>query len=295
VTHEPPASPGASPHLDLDRIAELDEGLLASNEASAADAHIAGCPVCRQRSADLRATRALLSALPSDQMPESVAARIDAALAAAGGPTTVVPLHAKRRGWRAHPTAAGLGAAAAVAALVAALVVGRTSSHPASDQAGQPAGAGGALANRSQLTLPPSATTGTRYSPKNLDRTVPQLLAPQSAAVLAAPQGATPTPATEAGTADSSIPSALSRLFSSPGALDACVRGVASTGTGPPLTPLAIDFARDGGAPAVLIVLPGLEDGKVDAWFVGPNCVTANPQVLFYKAVPAPSSASPSP
>ena len=293
MTSERPTTPPGD-HLDLDQLADHDEGLLTPGETAAADAHLTSCPDCQQRRADIRSTRELLATVPAEPMPDSVATRIDAALAAAGGPTTVVPFAAKRRGWRAHPTVAGLGAAAAVAALVSALVVGRTSNHPSTDQSGPQAGPGAAAAAPPALSLPPSSTSGTRYTPKNVDQTVGQLLAPQTTAMLAPESTASPAP--EAGISKATtIPTSLSRLFSSPGALEACVRGVAAGGSGLPSTPLAIDFAHYAGAPAVLIVLPGLEPGRVDAWFVGPDCTSNDSHLLAYKSLPDPSSAPPAP
>jgi hypothetical protein len=85
---------------------------------------------------------------------------------------------------------------------------------------------------------------------------------------------------------------ALNRLFTSPTALEACVRGIEG---GPAAQPLAIDFATYQGAPAVLVVLPGLEQGKVDAWFVGANCTSADPNLLRYRSLPDPHSPSASP
>jgi hypothetical protein len=277
-------------HLGLDRLAELEEGLLAPDEEAAAQAHVRDCADCGARQAQLSGTRRLLSTLPAEPMPSEVSARIDAALT--GLPfTTIVPLAGRKRGWRAHPTAAGLGAAAAVAALVAALVVGRTSSRPSSTEDGSQA-LGAPDSTAAAIPLPPNSTTGTKYTFRNLGRTVPMLLAP-AAALAVAPEGtnATPQPSPDAASADQP-PAALNRLFTTPGALEACVRGIEG---GPAAAPLAIDFARFAGAPAVLVVLPGLEAGKVDAWFVGPDCTETDVDLLRYRSLPAPSVTSPSP
>jgi hypothetical protein len=290
VTHEPPPS-----HLDLDRLADLDEDLLSPDDATASERHLAECATCRQRQADIRTTRALLSTLPQESMPDAVASRIDAALAALPA-TTIVPLAAKRRGWRAHPTAAGLGAAATVAALVAALVIGRTHHSSTPHDNSEAAGAAGAGAP-SSVALPTSAVSGTDYTAANLARTVPALLAPPQSAKMAVSGGAVPSgspgPATAAGVAPATgVPAPLTRLFGSAAALQACVRSVEAGG--PSVEPLAIDFATYQGAPSVLIVLPGLEQGHIDAWFVGPGCTAAQENLLDYKSVPT-SSPTPSP
>lgn len=282
-------------HLDLDRLADLEEGLLTPDEETAAQTHLRDCDDCRSRKAQLDGTRSLLSDLPPQEMPAAVAARVEAALAALPS-TTIVPLSRTRRGWRAHPTAAGLGAAAAVAALIAALVVGRTSSHHPSSTAGGTAGTlGAASAGRTSIPLPPPTVTGTKYTFRNLARTVPPLLTPSTALALAPKTTAGTAPQPSAGTgAEATVtpPPALNRLFASPGALEACVRGIEG---GPAAVPLAIDFATFEGAPAVVIVLPGLDEGKVDAWFVGPACTSTDVNLLRYRSLPAPASPSASP
>lgn len=288
MSHEPPRAPGGSEHLELDQLADLDEDLLTPADTTAAEEHLAGCGECRRRRADLRTTRALLSTLPADPMPAAVATRIDAALAALPS-ATIVPLAGRRRSrWRAHPTMAGLGAAATVAALVGALVVARAESHHSSSDGGGTA-ASGATSRQAPLPLPAALATGTKYTAHNLGTTVPGLLHPQQA--LLAP--ASPGPQTAAGTAKSSasaVPAALTRLFGSTAALDACVRSVETGGA--LVKPLAIDFATYEGAPSLLIVLPGLDTGTIDAWFVGPGCDATNENLVTYKSVP---TASPSP
>ncbi len=282
-------------HLDLDRLADLEEDLLTPDEEGAAQTHLDECAECRARQAQLADTRAVLSNLPPEPMPAAVSARIEAALSALPS-TTIVPLAAsKRRGWRAHPTAAGLGAAASVAALVAALVVGRTSSHDSSSSAGGSAETAGAAGTAtSSIPLPPPSVTGTKYSFHNLGRTVPALLHPSAALAVAPNTGAQPAPQASKRSTDASAspPAALSRLFTTPGALEACVRGIEG---GPAAQPLAIDFATFQGAPAVLVILPGLDQGKVDAWFVGPSCTSTDVNLLRYRSLPAPASAAPSP
>lgn len=276
-------------HLDLDRLAELEEDLLTPEDSATARSHLDECADCRALQARLDATRALVSTLPPDPMPAVVAARIDAALEALPS-TTIVPLSSRRRGWRAHPTAAGLGAAAAIAALVSALVIGRTSSGPSSNAGDHGDAAGAASAARTApIPLPTTTVSGTHYTSRNLAQSVSALLQP------ATPLAATAAGSTAAPQASSATPSpepALTRLFTSPAALQACVRGIEG---GPAVTPLAIDFATYQGAPAVLIVLPGLEAGNVDAWFVGANCTSSDPNLLRYRSLPAPDATPPSP
>jgi hypothetical protein len=307
VTHEPPTGWDASAHPGLERLAELEEGLLDSTDASRVAEHIADCTYCHEQQAQLTRTRAVLGGLPDEPMPADVAARLDAALAEAAGqdgsvaalappatPTTVVPLDAKRRRWRIHPAAAGLGAAAAVAAIATILVVGHNSGGSGGGSSQQNSAEAPAAAD-SVLTGLTSTASGTDYTNQNVDSTVPPLVgAPQLAMSKVAPR-----PNTGAGTRltpKAGVPAALAHLHDSPDALRSCILGVEAGGS--IQKPLALDFAHYQGKPSLLVVLPGLSAGFVDAWFVAPACNEKDAHLLGYKAIPSPgsgSSASPSP
>ena len=298
MTHEPPSGWGASTHPGLERLAELEEGLLDSADANRVAEHAADCAHCQAQQAQLNRTRSLLGSLPADEIPAAVAARLDTALADADSPRakTVVPLGAGLRRWRQHPTAAGLGAAAAAAALVAALVVGHNSGK--STGGGPEAASGGGAGSPTGTVLNDlaSTTSGTDYTTGNLASKVPALVAgPAVAGAQVAPGAAQPkagagTRNTPFTTKATGVPAELARL-QTPAALRSCVLGVEAGGA--IQRPLAIDFARYQGAAAVLIVLPGLNAGYLDAWFVGPACSESDANLLGYKAIP--SSASPSP
>lgn len=304
MTHEPPTGWDASAHPGLERLAELEEGLLDADDRARVAEHVAGCAQCHEQQALLTRTGALLRALPAEAMPAEVAARLDAALADAGAATSttspagdIVPLGGARRRWRLLPAAAGLGAAAAVAAVVAVLVVGHNSGGGSSTP--EQTTALGQAQTDTVLTDLTTTTSGTNYTSHNLAAAVPQLLSgPVTAMTEAAPAspggastGAAPNTRAGAAAPPSAIPSALARLHNSPSALRSCVLGVEAGGK--VVRPLAIDFAHYQGAPAVLVVLPGLTTGFVDAWFVGPACDDQDAHLLGYKAIP--SSGSPSP
>jgi len=154
--------PAAADHLGLDALAELEEGI--ATDADASRAHLDECPDCRARAGQLRASRALLSALPADPMPTDVAARIDAALAAERAPTPgfarggdIVPIGARRAWWRG-PNLAAAAAGVAVLALASALIVGHLggTSKPAQSAATAPAAGRAALsALCAGLDVPP--------------------------------------------------------------------------------------------------------------------------------------------
>ncbi|MFE2017920.1 anti-sigma factor family protein [Streptomyces sp. NPDC059499] len=69
-------------HPDIEEISDLTEGLLSPSRTADVRRHIDACPQCGDIQASLEEIRSLLGTLPVDQqMPEDVAARIDAALA----------------------------------------------------------------------------------------------------------------------------------------------------------------------------------------------------------------------
>src|SRR3954463_2975099 len=88
----------AGEHLDLDAIADLEEGLADGADPPDRRAPLEARDICRDRLGRLRTTRALLSALPAEQMPSDVAARVTAALPDEPPLTTIVPRDRRRRG-----------------------------------------------------------------------------------------------------------------------------------------------------------------------------------------------------
>lgn len=69
-------------HPDIEEISDLTEGLLSPSRTADVRRHIDTCPQCDDIHSSLEEIRSLLGDLPADQqMPEDVAARIDAALA----------------------------------------------------------------------------------------------------------------------------------------------------------------------------------------------------------------------
>ncbi|MFG2824528.1 anti-sigma factor family protein [Kitasatospora sp. NPDC048365] len=81
MTPHPP-SPGPHDHPDLDLIADLAEDLLPAASADELRAHLAECPECADTFAALAEVSELLGEVEAPPLPDTVAARIDAALAA---------------------------------------------------------------------------------------------------------------------------------------------------------------------------------------------------------------------
>ncbi|MGW7350250.1 anti-sigma factor family protein [Streptomyces sp. NPDC054784] len=74
---------GTDEHPEVEEISALTEGQLDAERSSVLRAHLAGCPLCADVRASLDEIRGLLGSVPGPaRMPEDVAQRIDAALAA---------------------------------------------------------------------------------------------------------------------------------------------------------------------------------------------------------------------
>ncbi|MFD7669431.1 anti-sigma factor family protein [Streptomyces anulatus] len=78
-------------HPEVSEISDLTEGLLSPSRAAEVQQHIAGCDLCSEVRDSLEEIRDLLGTMPTPEpMPEDIAARIDAALAAEVRPTAPV-------------------------------------------------------------------------------------------------------------------------------------------------------------------------------------------------------------
>lgn len=74
---------GTGEHPEVSEISDLTDGLLSPARAAALRDHLAGCALCEDVHASLEEIRGLLGTLPGPtRMPDDVAGRIDAALAA---------------------------------------------------------------------------------------------------------------------------------------------------------------------------------------------------------------------
>jgi hypothetical protein len=69
-------------HVDAGTVADFREGMLSGRKAARVAAHLSSCPRCADVDAQLTALTTLLAATPVPPMPASLAARLDAALAA---------------------------------------------------------------------------------------------------------------------------------------------------------------------------------------------------------------------
>jgi hypothetical protein len=282
--------PGGEAHLSLDALAELEEGI--AGDTARLEGHLAGCSTCRARAGQLRASRALLSALPPVPMPADVAARIDAALAAEPTPprafvpgATIVPLLSRRHWWRGANVAAA-AAAVAVVGLAAALVVG----HGGSDSSGK-----GTAADSSRHVAPSAGSTlkqwqsGANYTTANRAALVTGLVVnappafPQGPRPASHPQnaaGVSPTTGTTTPLALGAGPSYDQDALRHPAAVAACAAILA----GKPVRAVAVDYASYDGAPAVVLVLPDLvhPDRTLAVYVIRSVCSDAAGDLLFF-------------
>jgi hypothetical protein len=261
-----------SDHLDLDALADVLAGV-------AAPEHLDGCAPCRARLAELAAalptTAAALATLSAPPEPADLAARITSALADARTPPVpagdVVPLAGRRtRGpwlWRA---AAGVAAAAV---LVTGAVLLTQHGGNTSTQAGR--------------TGYQVSSTGTDYAAgaSALTSALPALLKGGATPASAFSQSATADKTVPAPTQQGAVVDPLATLRSTPG-LASCLAALSDPSE--PGLPLALDYARYRGAPALVVVLPASKTGKVDVFVVGSGCSQSDARLLFFARLPKP-------
>ncbi|MGZ4631432.1 MAG: hypothetical protein ACXV2G_02105 [Actinomycetes bacterium] len=252
-------------HLEASTIADLDEHLVDADQAALATEHLAACSTCQARRTSLADVRGLLhDAGDVAPVPDDVAARLDAALLAAGPVTaeaapTVTPLVGRARpAWstRALQVAAVVVLLLGVSAVGYSALVGGSGSGSSSKTAASDATSAGGSAGADAAGSYPVTSSGRNYTAETLRAAVPGLIAGRTGRQ------------SFGGSAES--PQAESRLLGG-APLAACVANLA----GGPVTPLAVDAAQYDGKPATIIVLPAQGDpASVDAYVVAPDCPT---------------------
>ena len=305
-------------HVPVERLAAYAAGDLDATAALEVEAHVLLCADCRGDVEAVQRVAADLAAVPTVVMPDDVAARVDAALAAeaeaaadtgadtGAGPQTpptlgivpegpvgdVLPMTRKRR-----PSFAGIAAVAAGVALVAGIglpLLTRTGSpRTTADSGAQPEG--GTVATRrleSGLDYDADAPheallralSGTRDAAVEVYVSAPGTAADQGSA---APKSAGGTAAARM----EAMSAALNPLQTNPARLAACVTALAEAqpeGVG--RVPLLVDFGTFEQRPALIVVFPTVRDGqvrpdRVDFWAVGPSCgvTPGDDDVLYFE------------
>ncbi|MGW8883291.1 hypothetical protein [Streptomyces sp. NPDC055749] len=93
-------------HPDVSEISDLTEGLLSASRTADVRDHIDGCALCDDVQTSLEEIRSLLGTLPGSQrMPDDVAGRIDAALAAEALLNSTAPVEADSVSRETEPAA----------------------------------------------------------------------------------------------------------------------------------------------------------------------------------------------
>lgn len=177
---------------------------------------------------------------------------------------------------RARRTLPLAGAVLAIVVLVA--VAGILLSHGGSSRTPGPGGSPSATKASAANRPIAVSSTGTDYRSDGsaLRRALPGLLAGTATAT------------------DSPTRDGLARLRE-PASLASCLAALGvtdpSTGPGASPLPLALDYARFAGQPALVVVLPSAAADQVDVFVVGADCRTGEDQTLFFTRLPRPSSA----
>jgi hypothetical protein len=285
-------------HLDTDVLAEFRAGLITGRRRRAIAAHLTGCARCTDADHQLAELSALLAAIPAPVIPDSVAQRLDAALAAevanqneAERAVAHHPRHRRRARWPTHrptfqlvmtrvlvPVAALVVLAAGGYGLSRIGVQSSSSSSATAGSAAEPAAASAvpSAAQANGLTAPSPSATGAEPGIQrsalglvpNATDFLPGTLRSQLEAALRAPAAAHSAP----------HPSAL---------LGACEQRLTS-GVSPGTLKL-VESAFYQGRPAIVIIAssgPGYLAWVVTAGWVAPGCSATSAGVLAKTTLP---------
>ncbi|MER7703428.1 zf-HC2 domain-containing protein [Kitasatospora sp. NPDC097605] len=298
--------PAADAHPEVDALADLAEDLLAPADAEALRRHLAGCAECRETAEALAEVRTLLAGAEPPAMPADVAARIDAALAAAAqeasapapsapaAPPTAPPARpaaATGPGRAARPRrrrALLLGSAAALLALGLGGAFLSLSSSPQRGDSLTASTAGAPAAASAAPGTPESADAkadqpagGTVFQDERLPAQVRQLLA---GAVTGRPEQPV-KPSEGSGAGNPSEGSGATAVPPAEGGQGLTGGGRSAPACPPPSTAplLATDRGSYHGAPAELLVhaLPGRSD-QLDVYLRSADC-----RILLHRTVPS--------
>jgi hypothetical protein len=256
-------------HLDYEMLADLAEGILDEDMAASATEHLADCGECRDRSAELADVSRLLAESAVPPMPEKLAARIDAAIAAESVSTATVASLQARRG-RRHLRMLS-AAAAAIVVVGGAVAVGRS----AMESPSTPADAHNQIPAQERTDRSTTGSAGAAPSERSgtAAKSAPQRLS-----------GAYPIARTGTDYRDTTVGTQIIDTMrrgdlpvTQPTAqLSGCVQRVAAG-----RQPLLVDVAGYDGRPATVIVLPGGTGGSaLDVWIVGSKCSVDTSDVI---------------
>jgi len=260
-------------HLDTDVLAEFRAGLITGRRGVKIAAHLAGCDRCTALDDKLAGVAALLASVPAPPMPDSVARRLEAVLAAEvtrknyperaqvdrPGKSGTHDRPAAKRGFRLATWRVLVPVSAAVVLLAAggyglSLLVGGPGSPSISSAAGSAATPSAASSSSVAAAAPVNGGASRREIPNLPVNITPATLRHYVEAELQLPPASRPTKA------------ASSRVLG-------CVHHLAGTA---PL--VLVESAPFQGQPATIIVA---RTGQHDTvWVAGPGCSATSRQVL---------------
>lgn len=299
-------------HPEVSEISDLTEGLLSPSRATEVQQHVAGCDLCSEVQGSLDEIRGLLGTMPAPEpMPEDIAARIDAALAAEVRPTAPAvdePVVVSRETTTAEDTTTARATREPVPRSVGASVQDRPAgrSSAATGPGRRPSrrrrravvlgtAFGAAVIGMSVFFLQSIAPSGDSsktaadsgvsagesrahaYADGTLESQVQDLVgsgaAQESPGAKKVPPGADTKSTSEALTPDAETP--RSPLKAPAVDVPPCVQQA----TGRTTPALALDKGTYQGTGAYLVVLPHASDSsRVQAYLVASSCVDAAPQ-----------------
>ena len=305
-------------HLDLDALADA---LAGEGEDGG---HLERCVSCASRLAELAAAdarvSAVLAALPAPPVPAGLAERLSAALVAeaplvtphtgsessgagsgvTGSSVTALPARRARRNWLPAAAAAVLvvsGAGLGYSLLDGAVSGGNDSLTAAGDSAAESAAESLVLNASGTDYADPAAVDGALR--RVLDGTAGDVTFAQEAGPDAAARtedsdaGETTSEsqnddsgATEPAPATALAADGLARLRTTDGLAD-CLTALLPPDE-PDVRPLALDYARYQGQPALAVLLPDPDPAKIALYVVGAGCTQVNDSLLQFLRVDSP-------
>ncbi|HLK00313.1 MAG TPA: hypothetical protein VKU39_10455 [Streptosporangiaceae bacterium] len=299
-------------HLDADRLATFRAGLLGRRRARRAAAHLASCESCTDLDAQLASLTSVLAAVgPAVTTPPDVAARLDAALAAAAAESPAVHRvrggHARpaRRGltlsrlsWRvAAPVAAAVAVMGAAVGFGVSQIGGAPATESAAGSAAMSGAAGAAQAGHKPVTpangvlMPglaaPSPRIHSNAAVVPASSRAPFSIASTVQMVRSAIYFEPATVRMQVASQLRAIHSLLSRQVAAPPQVAGCVQAL--TGSTPPAL---VELAHYSGKPAIMVAV--LRGTSYHVW-IAPQACTSSGEVLARLDVPDPPTGTTTP
>ena len=281
-------------HVDADALAEFRAGLVTGRRGARIAAHLAGCDRCATLDGELAGVSALLASAPAPVLPDRVAQRLDAALAAevagrddperAGrepSPDPGAPARRPvRRGFRLPSlrVLAPIGAAAAVVLAVGGYGLSLIAQGPGTQATAS--SAGGAAKSVAGPNLPANRSAAPFSSAHAGASARSPLMTPANFTVVVSGTDFTQATLKQELAAELRMPPAARTERIPPAQLRACVRHVAD-GAGL----VRVLSAHYEGQPATIIVARAGQGDE--AWVAGPHCSGTDSDMLYQTSLPS--------